>query len=53
MDEHGGTVWKVFFVVAPDGLCYRLGQWQKSVHNRRARWNPVEKEAVVTAKLPH
>ncbi|MBS1786223.1 MAG: VOC family protein [Acidobacteria bacterium] len=29
MDKHGDTVWKVFFVVAPDGLCYCLGERQK------------------------
>ncbi len=28
MDKHGGTAWKVFFVVAPDGLCYCLGERQ-------------------------
>ena len=29
LDKHGETVWKVFFVIAPDGLCYCLGQRQK------------------------
>ena len=28
IDRHGETNWKVFFVVAPDGLCYCLGQRQ-------------------------
>ena len=28
IDRHGTTAWKVFFVVAPDGLCYCLGQRQ-------------------------
>jgi catechol 2,3-dioxygenase-like lactoylglutathione lyase family enzyme len=28
IDRHGNTAWKVFFVVAPDGLCYCLGQRQ-------------------------
>src|SRR5262252_1922481 len=28
IDRHGDTSWKVFFVVAPDGLCYCLGQRQ-------------------------
>ena len=28
LDRHGATDWKVFFVVAPDGLCYCLGQRQ-------------------------
>ncbi len=27
-DKHGDTTWKVFFVVAPDGLCYCLGERQ-------------------------
>ena len=26
--KHGETPWKVFFVVAPDGLCYCIGQRQ-------------------------
>ncbi len=28
MDQHGATKWKVFFVIAPDGLCYCLGEKQ-------------------------
>ncbi|MBS1808212.1 MAG: VOC family protein [Acidobacteria bacterium] len=28
LDRHGDTVWKVFFVVAPDGLCYCFGERQ-------------------------
>jgi lactoylglutathione lyase len=28
IDRHGNTAWKVFFVVAPDGLCYCLGERQ-------------------------
>lgn len=28
MQRHGETDWKVFFVVAPDGLCYCLGERQ-------------------------
>jgi lactoylglutathione lyase len=28
IDRHDGIDWKVFFVVAPDGLCYCLGQRQ-------------------------
>ena len=28
MNRHGDTNWKVFFVVAPDGLCYCLGEKQ-------------------------
>jgi lactoylglutathione lyase len=28
IDQHGATSYKVFFVVAPDGLCYCLGERQ-------------------------
>jgi catechol 2,3-dioxygenase-like lactoylglutathione lyase family enzyme len=28
IDHHGDTAWRVFFVVAPDGLCYCLGERQ-------------------------
>lgn len=28
IDQHGDTCYKVFFVVAPDGLCYCLGERQ-------------------------
>jgi catechol 2,3-dioxygenase-like lactoylglutathione lyase family enzyme len=28
MDQHGDVTYKVFFVVAPDGLCYCLGERQ-------------------------
>lgn len=28
LDKHGDTTWKVFFVIAPDGLCYCLGERQ-------------------------
>ncbi len=28
LDQHGATSYKVFFVVAPDGLCYCLGERQ-------------------------
>ena len=28
IDQHGDTTWKVFFVIAPDGLCYCLGERQ-------------------------
>lgn len=28
LDKHGDRLWKVFFVVAPDGLCYCLGERQ-------------------------
>ena len=29
IDEHGDTKFKVFFVIAPDGLCYCLGERQR------------------------
>jgi lactoylglutathione lyase len=28
VDKYGETYWRVFFIVAPDGLCYCLGQRQ-------------------------
>ena len=28
IDQDGDTTWKVFFVIAPDGLCYCLGERQ-------------------------
>lgn len=28
IEKHGGTSWKVFYVIAPDGLCYCLGERQ-------------------------
>ena len=28
-EEHGGAAWKVFYVVAPDGLCYWFGEQQE------------------------
>ena len=28
IDKHGATTFRVFFVVAPDGLCYCLGEKQ-------------------------
>ncbi len=27
--KHGDVLWKVFFVIAPDGLCYCIGEKQK------------------------
>jgi catechol 2,3-dioxygenase-like lactoylglutathione lyase family enzyme len=27
-EKHGNTTWKIFYVVAPDGLCYCFGQRQ-------------------------
>jgi lactoylglutathione lyase len=29
LEEHGGATWKVFYVVAPDGLCYWFGERQE------------------------
>jgi len=29
-EEHGGSTWKVFYVVAPDGLCYWFGERQQT-----------------------
>jgi len=28
VEEHAGFKWKVFYVVAPDGLCYWFGEQQ-------------------------
>jgi lactoylglutathione lyase len=28
IENHGGTAWRVFYVVAPDGLCYWFGERQ-------------------------
>lgn len=28
-EQHGGATWKVFYVVAPDGLCYWFGERQQ------------------------
>ena len=27
-EQHDGVAWKVFYVVAPDGLCYWFGERQ-------------------------
>jgi lactoylglutathione lyase len=29
-EQHGEVVWKVFYVVAPDGLCFWFGERQQS-----------------------
>lgn len=26
IEQHGGVTWKVFYIVAPDGLCYWFGE---------------------------
>ena len=31
VEEHDGVLWKVFYVVAPDGLCYWFGERQAGV----------------------
>ncbi|MEP7144803.1 MAG: VOC family protein [Ferruginibacter sp.] len=28
LQKHGETLWKVFFIIAPDGLCYCIGERQ-------------------------
>jgi catechol 2,3-dioxygenase-like lactoylglutathione lyase family enzyme len=30
IEQHGGVAWKVFYVVAPDGLCYWFGERQQT-----------------------
>jgi lactoylglutathione lyase len=34
IDKHGETSFKVFFVIAPDGLCYCIGERQSSESHR-------------------
>ena len=34
VEEHGGNVWDVFYVVAPDGLCYWFGERQSGERQR-------------------
>jgi lactoylglutathione lyase len=31
VEEHGGAAWRVFYIVAPDGLCYWFGERQQEV----------------------
>ena len=31
IEQHGGVSWKVYYVVAPDGLCYCIGERQNQV----------------------
>src|SRR4029079_14028025 len=31
VEKHGGAAWRVFYVVAPDGLCYWFGERQQDV----------------------
>ena len=35
IEDHGGTSWKVFYVVAPDGLCFWFGQKQPAGGERQ------------------
>ena len=30
IEQHGGVPWRVFYVVAPDGLCYWFGERQQT-----------------------
>lgn len=32
VERHGGTCWKVLYVVAPDGLCYWFGEPQEAAN---------------------
>jgi lactoylglutathione lyase len=32
-ESHGGSTWSVFYVVAPDGLCYWFGEKQERDHD--------------------
>jgi catechol 2,3-dioxygenase-like lactoylglutathione lyase family enzyme len=34
VEQHGGSAWNVFYVVAPDGLCYWFGERQTPEDNR-------------------
>ena len=36
VEEHGGAAWRVFYVVAPDGLCYWFGERQQDVSDDAA-----------------
>ena len=36
VEEHGGAAWRVFYVVAPDGLCYWFGERQLEVSDDAA-----------------
>ena len=31
LEQHGDEAWQVFYVVAPDGLCYWFGERQEKV----------------------
>ena len=33
VENHGGAAWRVFYVVAPDGLCYWFGERQTATEN--------------------
>ena len=32
VENHGDAAWRVFYVVAPDGLCYWFGERQDTAH---------------------
>jgi catechol 2,3-dioxygenase-like lactoylglutathione lyase family enzyme len=36
IEKHGDTSWKVFYVVAPDGLCYCLGERQTAAEGEES-----------------
>jgi len=44
MEEHDGIRWRVFYVVAPDGLCYWFGERQET------RVNTPEGVATISAR---
>jgi catechol 2,3-dioxygenase-like lactoylglutathione lyase family enzyme len=35
VEHHGSTVWNVFYLVAPDGLCYCFGQKQEDTSSSK------------------
>lgn len=41
IDQHGDASWKVFFVAAPDGLCYCLGERQDRTGGGKEEGNDV------------
>lgn len=37
IEKHGDTTWKLFYVVAPDGLCYCLGERQPAAEGEEKK----------------
>jgi len=35
IEQHGGASWKVFYVVAPDGLCFWFGERQAGIRSEK------------------